>query len=107
METKISKNNKILVHNKMNHNSSIRDKLRPYLYIAPALISMAFLTFIPIIYTIVLSFTNKSLNHMDNWSFVGLSNYINVITGDLRPIFLPVFLWTIIFAGCTCLISYF
>lgn len=107
METKFSKNNKVLVHHKIKHDSPTRDKLRPYLYIAPALISMVFLTFIPIIYTIVLSFTNKSLNHMDNWSFVGFSNYINVLTGDLRPIFLPVFLWTIIFAACTCLISYF
>lgn len=83
------------------------DKIRPYLYLAPAIISMVFLTFIPIIYTIVLSFTNKSLNHMDNWSFIGISNYINVLTGDLKPIFLPVFVWTLIFAGGTCLISYF
>lgn len=91
----------------MKSRTMMRDKIRPYLYLSPAIISMTFLTFIPIIYTIILSFTNKSLNHMDNWKFVGFSNYINVMTGDLKPIFLPVFIWTVVFAGCTCLIGYF
>lgn len=111
MEPKISPHNrtklKIKAHNKIKIKSSTHNKIQPYLYIAPAIISMILLTFIPIIYTIVLSFTNKSINHMDNWKFIGLSNYINVLTGDLRPIFLPVFLWTFLFAACTCLIGYF
>ncbi|MDP4143590.1 MAG: sugar ABC transporter permease [Bacillota bacterium] len=87
--------------------TKVMDKLRPYLFLSPAIISMVLLTFIPIIYTVYMSFTNRSMYHMDDYTFVGFKNYANVLTGDLRPIFLPVFLWTLLFAACTCLGGYF
>ncbi len=90
----------------MAKNKKIMEKARPYVYLSPALISIFILTFIPIVYTVVLAFTNKSLYHMDDYSFVGFRNFIEVFTGDLRPILLPVFLWTFIFAAAICLGGY-
>lgn len=82
----------------MMSGKRIRDKTTPIPFLAPALISILILTVVPIIFTIVISFTNYNMYHMEHPSFVGLVNYANLLTGDLKPIFLPVFLWTVIFA---------
>lgn len=57
----------------------------PYLYILPAAVVMALITFYPIIFQIWMSFTNYSLEHLrtnaPDW--VRLSNYIRVIKSGL------------------------
>lgn len=83
-----------------------KDNKKALLYLLPALISISILTIVPILYTIYLSFTNRNLNHMDDYHFVGFSNYAKMLTGNLKDIFLPVFIWTLIFATFTVLIGY-
>jgi arabinogalactan oligomer/maltooligosaccharide transport system permease protein len=56
-----------------------------YLYILPAFVIMAFITFYPILYQLWLSFTDFELKHLRtlNPDFVSLNNYIQVITSGL------------------------
>ena len=83
---------------KRKSNLSFHDKMRPYLYLSPAVISIFILTFLPIVYTLYVSFTNYSINHLYDAKFVGLQNFKTILTGPLKPIFLPVFAWTVVFA---------
>ena len=83
---------------KRKSNLSFHDKMRPYLYLSPAVISIFILTFLPIVYTVYISFTNYSINHLYDAQFVGLKNFKTILTGPLKPIFLPVFAWTVVFA---------
>ena len=48
------------------------DRHLPYIYIAPAVILMIFLTLLPNLYSFYLSFTNYSLFHFKQFEFVGL-----------------------------------
>lgn len=83
---------------KQNQSRSFYDKVRPYVYSSPALISIFVLTLLPVLYTFYISFTNYSINHMQDYSLVGFSNYISILTGPLKTVFFPVLGWTIIFA---------
>lgn len=92
----------------MKSKVGFKDKFRPYLYLAPAIVSILILTITPIVYTIFISFTNHDQNnHFFQYDMVGFKNYVNVLTGPLKPTFLPVFLWTFIFAACVCVGGYF
>lgn len=83
----------------MKKNRSVGyDGAKAYLYLSPSLISIFILSFLPIAYTIYIAFTNYNINHMEDYKFVGLENFVRVLTGDLKPVFLPVFLWTLAFA---------
>lgn len=50
------------------------------LYLLPMILAIAFINLFPIFYTLYLSFTNKSLFHLDDYHFVGLKNYIDNLT---------------------------
>jgi arabinogalactan oligomer/maltooligosaccharide transport system permease protein len=56
-----------------------------FLYILPAFIIMAFITFYPILYQFWLSITDFTLKHLRqmNPDYVGLDNYINVLVRGL------------------------
>jgi arabinogalactan oligomer/maltooligosaccharide transport system permease protein len=86
---------------------SILDKIKPYFYLSPALISIILLSLLPILYTIYIAFTNYNINHMENFKIIGFENFKQILTGPLKPIFLPVFLWTIVFAAILTLGNYF
>lgn len=75
-----------------------KKKLYPYYYILPALVFVVLLTLFPDIYTVYLSFTNYSLYHFDKFDFVGLKNYIYILTGSEFSTFLRVFTWTVVWA---------
>ena len=49
-----------------------------YTYLAPALISILLVTCLPIIYTVILSFTNYNMYHLTDYTFVGLENYLSL-----------------------------
>ncbi len=83
-----------------------KDNLRAYRYLAPALISIAVVTCLPIIYTVVISFTNYNMYHLTKFDFVGISNYVEVLSGSIRDVFFPVLGWTICFAVLSTLLSY-
>lgn len=69
-----------------------------YAYLAPALISMLIVTGLPILYTVFISFTNYNMYHLDDFDFVGLTNYKTVFSGNLKNVFFPVLGWTVCFA---------
>lgn len=77
-----------------------------YKYLAPALTTIAILSCIPILYTLYLSFTNATQYTQGAPNFVGLENYKSVITGPFHNIFIPVFLWTVVYALCACFGGY-
>ena len=65
-------------------------------YIAPALIALAVLTFYPVIYGIWLSFTDANQTQLGDESWVGLENFVAVLTsaGFVR-VTLFTLIWTI------------
>ena len=70
-----------------------------YAFIAPALISISIFTVLPIVYTIFISFTNYNMYHLDDFSVVGITNYLDVIRGSISEVFFPVLGWTLVFAA--------
>lgn len=83
-----------------------KDNSRALPYLAPALVSILLVTCIPIIYTVVISFTNYNLYHLNDFTFVGLQNYLTVFSGSLKDVFFPVLGWTVCFAVLSTLGSY-
>ncbi len=79
---------------------------RAYAYLMPALISILVVTCLPIIYTIALSFTNYNMYHLEDFTFVGLQNYVTVFSGSIKNVFFPVLGWTVCFAVLSTLGSY-
>ena len=79
---------------------------KAYLYMAPALISIVIVTCLPIVYTVILSFTNYNMYHLSDFSYVGFKNYVTVFTGNLKNVFFPVLGWTVSFAILSTLGSY-
>jgi len=72
-----------------------------FMLIAPALIGLLVLIVYPILYELVLSFSNMNLRHFKNPSFSfenGLANFVRVFTKPVlkQEMFLPVFIRTII-----------
>jgi arabinogalactan oligomer/maltooligosaccharide transport system permease protein len=74
---------------KMKVGSKRRQAMLPYLYLLPAFLVMGFITFYPLLYQLVLSFTNFETRHLllglksPDLENVGLQNYIDIITGGL------------------------
>ena len=83
-----------------------KNNLKAYPYLLPALLSILLVTVVPIIYTIVISFTNYNMYHLEEFSFVGFVNYLEVFTGSIRSVFFPVLGWTICFAVISTFGSY-
>lgn len=83
-----------------------KNNAKAYPYLVPALLSILLVTCLPIIYTIVISFTNYNMYHLENYDFVGFSNYVEVISGSIKKVFFPVLGWTICFAVISTIGSY-
>lgn len=58
-----------------------------YAFIAPALISISIFTVLPIVYTIFISFTNYNMYHLEDFSFIGITNYLDVLKGSISEVF--------------------
>lgn len=69
-----------------------------YPYLLPALLSILVVTCLPIVYTVIISFTNYNMYHLSDFSFIGLENYLTVLSGSIRSVFFPVLGWTVCFA---------
>jgi arabinogalactan oligomer/maltooligosaccharide transport system permease protein len=60
-----------------------------YVYLVPAFIVMGIITFYPLIYQVIISFTNFETKHLlrglqsPDLQFIGLKNYIDILTGGL------------------------
>lgn len=78
---------------------SLREKIDPYFYIFPAFICMIILIIFPNLYSFFISFTNYSFPyHYENYSFVGLANYFDILTGSEIKVFFGLFVWTVIWS---------
>ena len=65
------------------------------------LLGVLFFTILPLLYMISIAFTNYDHNHLppkNLFTWVGLANLGNVITGDMASTFFPVLGWTLIWA---------
>ncbi len=85
-----------------------RERLYPYWFILPALISTFIVTLLPTLYTIYLSFSNWSLYHFtraQGLRFVGLQNYREILAGAEVATFLRVFAWTIVWSATSVFFS--
>ncbi len=76
----------------------LKDTIKAMPYLLPAVISILIFTIFPIIYTVVIAFTDYTMYSQGNIKFVGFANFIEVLTGPFKDVFLPVFGWNIIFA---------
>ena len=67
------------------------------LYVAPALLALALLTFYPVIYGFWLAFTDADQTHLGEQSFVGLQNFVEVIvsSGFVRVTIFTL-VWTVV-----------
>lgn len=79
---------------------------KAYAYLSPALISIMLVTVLPIIYTIFISFTDYNMFHLEDFSFIGFANYIEVFSGSIKSVFFPVLGWTVCFAVISTIGSY-
>lgn len=83
-----------------------KDNAKAIPYLLPALVSILVVTCIPIIYTIVISFTNYNMYHLNDFTFIAFQNYLTVFSGSLKDVFFPVLGWTVCFAVLSTLGSY-
>jgi multiple sugar transport system permease protein len=64
---------------KINLNKQLRTDLSGYLFILPNMIGMLVFTLIPIIFSLVISFTDWDFTKgFGNWNFIGLQNFIDL-----------------------------
>ena len=68
-----------------------------HFYIAPAMLALAMLTFYPVLYGIWLAFTDADATRLGDQTFIGLGNFIEVITasGFVR-VSLFTLVWTVV-----------
>jgi len=74
-----------------------KERLYPYLLLAPALVIMICVVFVPVIQALISSFQNYDLRYPNKNGFVGLQNYIDIFTKDRQ--FWPSFWRTILWVG--------
>lgn len=74
------------------------------------LIGVLFFTILPLLYMISIAFTNYDHKHLppkNLFSWVGLKNFGNVISGDMASTFFPVLAWTLIWAVVATVTCFF
>ncbi|MEM9186688.1 MAG: extracellular solute-binding protein [Planctomycetota bacterium] len=67
-----------------------------YLLVAPALVLIFATVLFPLVFNVVLSFSNMSLQNFRDWRIVGLHNYVALFTGGESAKFWGVFLKTVV-----------
>ena len=85
----------------------LKDTIKAMPYLLPALISIIIFTIIPIVYTVVIAFTDYTMYSQGHIKFVGFANFIEVLTGPFKEVFFPVFGWNIIFAVVSSASTFF
>ncbi|MBB6636547.1 carbohydrate ABC transporter permease [Cohnella thailandensis] len=83
-----------------------KSNLTAYAYLSPALISIFVLTFLPVAYTVYISFTNYNMYHLDSYDLVGWKNYETLLNGTIKNVFFSVLGWTVGFALLSTVLSY-
>ena len=86
--------------------SLLDTRLHTTLLTLPILGIIAF-TVLPTIYMISMAFTNYDAHHSIGFSWSGLQAFGNVLSGDLAGTFFPVLGWTLIWAVCATVTTFF
>jgi arabinogalactan oligomer/maltooligosaccharide transport system permease protein len=69
--------------------AKFRRAMLPYLYLVPAFLVMGVITFYPLVYQVIVSFTDFQTKDLrfglasEALNFIGLQNYIDILTGGL------------------------
>ena len=82
------------------------------LFLCLPLIGILVFTVTPLIYMILMAFTNYDANHQPPghlFTWVGLENFRAIMdaSGQLGATFLPILAWTLVWAVCACFSCYF
>ncbi len=81
------------------------------LLMAPPFISLCIFTIVPLVYMMLMAFTNYSKvgDHLTLFDWVGLDNFISIFssTSELGKQFLPVLQWTLIWALFATFLNFF
>ncbi|WP_035296303.1 carbohydrate ABC transporter permease [Brevibacillus thermoruber] len=87
---------------------ALAERMRPYLYIAPALLFFAVFFFFPIAYVIYLSFHDWSLLNLEEIEWVGLDNFAALWEdADFRQVLANTLLYTLATVGLGIVIAFF
>lgn len=81
-------------------------RLAPWTYVSPAYLLIAVFSLVPIAYTAYIAFTNYDLAHFLSYHWVGLTNFVELFAGPWQAVFLPVLVWTLVFASVTTVFNY-
>lgn len=76
-------------------------------FLLPTMISIFVLSFLPTLYTIYIAFTDYTQFSKGVVHFIGFNNFVEVLKGPFSNIFVPVFLWTCVFATLSVAGQYF
>jgi arabinogalactan oligomer/maltooligosaccharide transport system permease protein len=77
------------ITNKKTSGTKIKRNLLPYYYLVPAFLIMGVITFYPLIYQVIISFTDFATKDLllglnsPTLKFIGFKNYIDIFTGAL------------------------
>ncbi len=84
-------------------------QIAAYGFLSPAIISLAILSLLPILYTIYIAFTNFDATHFLTHQFVGFQNFISLFnpSDPLFSVFWPTLEWTFVFAIVATMANYF
>jgi arabinogalactan oligomer / maltooligosaccharide transport system permease protein len=87
--------------------AATRQTAYAYAYILPGFLFITSATLIGVGYSLYISFTNyDGLTHFDEWDWVGLDNYRDVLFGVDLGTFVMVMQWTLVFAVLSTLLSF-
>lgn len=90
-------------------NSLLNERFHATLMTIP-LLGVLFFTVLPLLYMISIAFTNYDHNHLppkNLFTWVGLSNFGNVLNGKMADTFFPVLGWTLIWAVLATVTCFF
>lgn len=90
-------------------NSLLNERFHATLMTIP-LLGVLFFTVLPLLYMISIAFTNYDHNHLppkNLFTWVGLSNFGNVLNGKMANTFFPVLGWTLIWAVLATVTCFF
>jgi arabinogalactan oligomer/maltooligosaccharide transport system permease protein len=76
-------------------------------FLLPAMISIFILSFLPLIYTVYIAFTDYTVYSKGVIHLIGFANFVEVFKGPFSKVFMPVFLWTCVYALISTIGTYF
>ena len=99
------------VNNFVEDLKMLLDEKIHQLLMTPPFISLCIFTIVPLVYMMLMAFTNYSKvdNHLTLFDWVGLDNFISIFssTSELGRQFMPVLQWTLVWAFFATFLNFF